>query len=94
MNKKREASELNVRVQLRVAFHQSRGTYGRPRLTAALRQQGLCINEKRVYRLMKEEGLQARPAPTRVSTTDSNHAEEVSAFLWSRIWKQSWSRAP
>lgn len=67
-----------------MVFAESRGTYGRPRLTAALRKQGLCINEKRVYRWMKEEGLQARPAPARISTTDSNHAEKVAENLLNR----------
>jgi putative transposase len=61
----------------------SRDTYGRPRLYAELRSEGLQVNHKRVGRLMREEGLvgatrrrkwrtttrdrDARPAPDLVS---------------------------
>lgn len=54
----REDARLLVRV--RVAHAESRGTYGRPRLTRALRHAGIRISGKRVARLMRAAGLVAR----------------------------------
>lgn len=37
-----------------MAIHQKRPSFGYPRIQVALRKEGLCVNHKRVYRLMKE----------------------------------------
>lgn len=48
--------------------------YGYRRVRAALRQQGLVVNAKKVRRLMREHDLQPRKRRRRfVATTDSNH---------------------
>lgn len=47
--------------QLGAAFAASRGTYGSPRLRHALRQAGACHGKSRIARLMRQQGLQARP---------------------------------
>src|SRR5258708_27672522 len=41
-------------------FEQNGGRYGSPRLTRALREQGLCVSENRVARLMRANQLVAR----------------------------------
>jgi putative transposase len=46
--------------------------YGR-RVGAALRQQGLVVNHKKIRRLMREYALQPRIRRRFVATTDSNH---------------------
>ena len=52
-------------------------SYGRPRITAALRRQGWRVNPKRVYRLLREDNLLwIRKRKFRV-TTDSNHGRQV-----------------
>lgn len=63
--KQRQASEhkqqdavLSVRVQS--VFEASLGTYGSPRIHAALQQAGIAISCKRVARLMRESGLKAK----------------------------------
>jgi len=43
-------------------FQASRKTYGSPRIHATLKQQGHNISEKRVARLMQENGIVVRPA--------------------------------
>ena len=47
--------------RVRAIHKRSGGTYGCPRVTAQLRQDGLCVNHKRVARIMREQGLQGIP---------------------------------
>lgn len=74
-----------VRVHIRGVYRASGGTYGSPRLTAALRKQGLRVNHKRVARLMREEGLCGAPRRRfRGTTTDSAHANTVAPNVLAR----------
>jgi transposase InsO family protein len=58
--------------------HQSRQTYGSPRIVAELRKQGCQHGRNRIARLMKEAGLCGRQKGRyRVQTTDSNHDEPI-----------------
>lgn len=52
-------------------------TYGYRRIGAALRQQGLVVNSKKVRRLMREHDLQPRRRRRFVTTTDSAHGLPV-----------------
>jgi putative transposase len=47
--------------------------YGYRRVGAALRQQGLIVNHKKIRRLMREHGLQPRIRRRFVATTDCDH---------------------
>jgi putative transposase len=47
--------------------------YGWRRVRAALRQQGVVANHKRIRRLMREHALQPKVRRRFVATTDSNH---------------------
>ena len=51
--------------------------YGWRRMQAALRQQGLTVNHKKVKRLMREHGLQPRMRRRYVATTDSDHDHPI-----------------
>ena len=48
-------------------------SYGRPRITAALRRQGWCVNPKRVYRILREDNLLCLRKRKFVVTTNSSH---------------------
>lgn len=48
-------------------------SYGYRRLGAALRQQGIIVNNKKLRRLMRQHDLQPRTRRRFVATTDSNH---------------------
>ena len=53
-------------------------SYGRPRITAALRRQGWRVNPKRVYRLLREDNLLClRKKRKFLVTTDSHHGRQV-----------------
>jgi putative transposase len=51
--------------------------YGWRRVQAALRQQGIVVNHKKVKRLMREHDLQPRMRRRYVATTDSNHDDPI-----------------
>lgn len=53
----RERDEAALVAQIRTVHRESRGTYGAPRVTAALRRQGRRVNRKRVERLMRVHGI-------------------------------------
>ncbi len=66
--------EIQLVEQISQIFDESRSTYGSPRVTAALRQQGIVCNRKRVARLMRQHHLVAKQRRRRrVRTTDSRH---------------------
>jgi putative transposase len=47
--------------------------YGYRKVTRQLRRDGLCINHKRVLRIMQQQGLGVKKARRFVKTTDSSH---------------------
>ena len=59
-------------------------SYGRPRITAALRREGWIVNPKRVYRLLREDNLLCIRKRKFVVTTDSNHGRRVYPELGGR----------
>lgn len=70
---------------IRIAFAESGETYGVPRVLRELQATGLPTSSKRVARLMREDGLVARPRKRpRVSTTDSNHGDPIAPNLVAR----------
>ena len=60
-------------------------SYGRPRITAALRREGWIVNPKRVYRLLREDNLLCIRKRKFVVTTDSNHNRRVYPNLAERV---------
>jgi putative transposase len=70
----RAAEDARLKLEIKAVHEQSRGTYGRPRLVAALRRAGWRTSGRRVARLMRELGLRARrKGGHRVRTTESRH---------------------
>ena len=60
-------------------------TYGYRRVGAALRQNGLVVNSKKVRRLMREHDLQPRRRRRFVASTDSGHDRPVFPNLASNL---------
>ena len=69
---------------IRVEFANHRQTYGRPRITEILRDRGERVSPKRVARLMRENGLNARPKRKFVCTTQSKHDRGYAPNLLAR----------
>src|SRR6201981_1245134 len=69
-------------VDIRRVHAQHRERCGAPRIHAELRAQGHAISRKRVARIMRQHGIQARaPRRYRVCTTDSKHPLPVAENL-------------
>lgn len=75
--KKRADAERALKDRIAISHARSRRTYGRVRVTKDLRAEGILVNEKRVGRLMKEEGLRAKAARKFKATTNSKHDKRV-----------------
>jgi transposase InsO family protein len=73
-----EEEDMEVRAAMQQIYLQHRGRYGRPRITAELRNRGMKVNHKRVGRLMRLDNLLAIGSRKFVRTTDSSHSLEVS----------------
>jgi len=69
----RMLSDARLRAQITAIHRTSRGTYGSPRVHAELRSKGVRVGKKRVERLMRDGGIQARRKRPFRRTTDSNH---------------------
>ena len=74
-----------VRVHVRGLHRASQGPYGRPRMMAALRKQGVVVNHMRIARVMRDEGPHGGPHRRyRGSTTDSVHARPMAPNVLAR----------
>lgn len=79
-----EDSRLAVEI---VASHaRSRRTYGSPRITRDLREKGIRVGRKRVARLMKVKGIEARRPKRFRATTDSKHDHPIAPNVIGRMF--------
>ena len=76
--------------EIKAVHNVSRGSYGSPRVTAALRRSGSRVSKHRVARLMRTAELRGKShRKSRVSTTNSKHSQPRSANLLERDFKAS-----
>ena len=78
---RRQNEDMVLLAHIRSAFALSNATYGSPRMTRELRDDGITIGRHRVARLMRENALQARQRRRFKRTTDSLHAFPVAPNL-------------
>jgi putative transposase len=70
--------------KIRDSHRSSKGTYGSPRVCDDLRDQGETAGRHKIARLMRENGITARPLKKFRKTTDSNHSFPVAPNLLER----------
>jgi transposase InsO family protein len=80
----RAQQDATLSAQIQQVHQHSRGTYGRPRVHAALRARGVQTSAKRVGRLMKQQGLHARRRRRFRPTTDAKHTLPVAPNVLER----------
>ena len=78
---RRQHDDMVLLAHVRSAFALSNGTYGSPRMRRELQDAGLVVGRRRVARLMRDNGLQARQKRRFKQTTDSRHAWPVAPNL-------------
>ena len=74
---RRQRQDMVLLAHVRSAFELSNGTYGSPRMTRELQDDGHLVGRRRTARLMRENGLRARQKRRFKRTTDSHHAWPV-----------------
>jgi transposase InsO family protein len=70
----RDAADLKLAGQIKAVHTAFDGTYGAPRITAELRDNGLPVNHKRVARVMRRFGVQGLRLRRRCRTTIADPA--------------------
>lgn len=71
-------------IEIELAHEQSRGTYGSPRVTRELREQGRRVSKNRVAAQMRKLGIGGKKRPRFRKTTDSAHGLPVPPNLLQR----------
>ena len=69
---------------IKVAFAETKGRYGSPRLTQYLKAQGQKVCENTISESMRRLGLSALRKPRKVKTTDSHHQRPTAENLLAR----------
>jgi putative transposase len=80
----RSVEDRRLSLLVRAAHDESRRTYGSPRIHVELAAQGERVGRKRVVRLMRQEGLQARVRRRYRCTTMSEHDQPIAPNLLAR----------
>lgn len=87
----RACADVRLRHAIRVAFAETRGRYGSPRVLRELRAHGYAVGRNRIIRLMRADGLVARRRRRFRVTTQSQHAWTVAP---DRLQRQFFAPAP
>ena len=82
----RELENQRVLAEIRAIHVEHRERYGSPRVLAELRDRGHDVGKHRVARLMRENGLRARPRRRFRRTTESGHRLPVAPNLLARCF--------
>jgi putative transposase len=75
---RQRAKENEILLDKIIVIHdKSQKTYGSPRITEELKEQGLVVGKNRVAKLMNKNGIRAKAARKFKITTNSNHSYPV-----------------
>ena len=80
----RAQRDVVLRAKLRASHAASGHRYGRPNLWKDLQEDGEAVSEKRVARLMREEGIQGKVRRRFKTTTMSDHADTIAPNVLDR----------
>lgn len=83
---KREQRNKKLLFYIKTIHQKSKETYGSPRITKELNMNGICVSQKTVARLMRENNIRSIVKKKFKITTDSKHKYPISSnFLKQRF---------
>jgi putative transposase len=85
---KRAKENEKILEMIRQIFSESNERYGSPRITAELNRGGIVYNKKRIARIMRENGIEAKIFRKYRNTTQSDHQREKSGNLLNRAFSR------
>ena len=85
----REVADAQLAATVAAVHQRSRKAYGSPRIHAELKARDVHVGEKRVARLMRENGLQGRRKRRFKRTTDSQHNGPIAPNVLARDFRAS-----
>jgi putative transposase len=80
----KKIADARLLLEIKAALVRGRGAYGSPRVHRELRAHGIRVGKKRIERLMRENGLEARQKRRFVHTTDSRHEHPIAPNVLDR----------
>ena len=86
-NDKRLKADQRLEKVVKEIFNEFKQRYGAPRIHAELRARGEQCSRKRIARLMRKNGLQAKAKRKFKATTDSNHKQPIAENLLKQHFK-------
>ena len=81
---RRARNDRALTIEIRAEFARSKGRYGSPRIHRTLQSQHRNLGRRRTAKIMRQEGLVARPRRGRPKTTDSKHTRRIAPNLLKR----------
>jgi putative transposase len=82
----KKIADAQLLLEIKAALVRGRGAYGSPRVHRELRAHGIRVGKKRIERLMRENGLEARQKRRFVHTTDSRHEHPIAPNVLDRAF--------
>lgn len=82
-----QAKSDQLRAKVKESFKKNKGHYGSPRLAIEMRANGVEVSRSTVARVMRSEGLIARPRAKYVHTTDSDHMYKIADNILNRDFR-------
>jgi transposase InsO family protein len=77
----RQRDDMVILAHIREQHRLSLQSYGRPRMTDELQELGVSVGQRRVGRLMRDNGIKIIRTQKYKATTDSNHAFNIAPKL-------------
>jgi putative transposase len=77
----RQRDDMVILAHIREQHRLSLQSYGRPRMTDELQELGVSVGQRRVGRLMRDNGIKIIRTQKYKATTDSNHAFNIAPNL-------------
>lgn len=78
---RREEANKELLERIREVYRDSRKTYGSPRITDTLHEQGIACGKNRVARIMRDSGIRVKIKRKFKKTTDSQHGYPIAPNL-------------